>query len=153
MENGHQGKQPVPWHEETPVRPGDYPLSQTGPGGYGTYYAEEEEVDLREYFAVVLRRKWTVLAVLLLVVFTTAIFTFKMKPLYKATATLEISPIQPQVVPFGEEAPRTRIVEQARYIQSQVEIIKSRTLARRVVEVLDLEHSPEFQPHEKSLIS
>ena len=153
MENGHQGKQPVPWHEETPVRPGDYPLSQTGPGGYGTYYAEEEEVDLREYLAVVLRRKWTVLAVLLLVVFTTAIFTFKMKPLYKATATLEISPIQPQVVPFGEEAPRTRIVEQARYIQSQVEIIKSRTLARRVVEVLDLEHSPEFQPHEEGLIS
>ncbi|HDD53331.1 MAG TPA: hypothetical protein ENF32_04620, partial [Thermosulfidibacter takaii] len=151
MENGNTGKQPVPWQEGAPVHPQDQALAQPLPPGYGPYY-EEEEIDLREYLAVILRRRWTVVAVLLLVVFTTAFFTFRMKPLYKATATLEISPTQPQVVPFGDEG-RVRVIEQARYIQSQVEILKSRTLARRVVEALDLEHNPEFQAKKKGYLS
>ncbi len=151
MDNGSTGKHPVPWQEETPVRPQDQALAQSLPPGYGPYY-EEEEIDLREYLAVILRRRWTVLAVLLLVVFTTAFFTFRMKPLYKATATLEISPNQPQVVPFGDDS-RVRLVEQARYIQSQMEILKSRSLARRVVEALDLEQAPEFQGKKRGYLS
>lgn len=151
MDSGNTGKQPVPWQEGTPVHPQDQALAQPVPPGYGPYY-EEEEIDLREYLAVILRRRWTVLAILLLVIFTTAFFTFRMKPLYKATATLEISPNQPQVVPFGDDG-RVRVIEQARYIQSQVEILKSRTLARRVVEALDLEHNPEFQAKKRGYVS
>jgi len=151
MENGNTGKQPAPWQEGVPVQPQDQALAQPFPPGYGPYY-EEEEIDLREYLAVILRRRWTVVAVLLLVVFTTAFFTFRMRPLYKATATLEISPNQPQVVPFGDDG-RIRVIEQARYIQSQVEILKSRTLARKVVEALDLEHNLEFQAKKKGYLS
>ena len=71
MDNGNTGKQPAPWQEGVPVQPQDQALAQPFPPGYGPYY-EEEEIDLREYLAVILRRRWTVVAVLLLVVFTMA---------------------------------------------------------------------------------
>ncbi len=150
MDNGESNlNQPVPqgsagsdigWQRDRSAAP--------VPGQYGSYYHEEEEVDLREYIAVIIRRRWTILAFLLVTVVTTAIFTFKMKPVYKATATLEISFEQPQVTPFGNEA-QARLIEQARYIQSQVEIIKSRNLAGKVIDVLNLKDSPEFKKKEK----
>ncbi len=112
--------------------------------GYGqAQYLEEETIDLRDYLAVILRRKWTILTVFLIVVVTVGIYTFKTRPVYKASATVEINAAQPQLTPFSQ-ASEARLVEQARYLSTQADILKSRTLATRVIEVLDLEHNKEF---------
>ena len=121
--------------------------------GYGQpQYLEEETIDLRDYLAVILRRKWTILAFFLVVVVTVGIYTFKTRPLYKATATVEVNTAQPNVTPFGNQG-EARLIEQARYLKTQADILKSRTLATRVIEVLDLENNPEFNQKNKSLLS
>ncbi len=136
-------------HLPTPHRNGDVkptPVGEYHPAysdAYGYPLRDEETVDLRELIAVIFRRRWTVITFLAVVFFTVAILTFKMKPIYKATATIEISFEQPQVAPFGSES-QARLIEQARYIQSQVEILKSRNLALKVIEMLNLENNPEF---------
>ena len=121
--------------------------------GYGQpQYLEEETIDLRDYLAVILRRKWTILAFFLVVVVTVGIYTFKTRPLYKATATVEVNAAQPNVTPFGNQG-EARLIEQARYLKTQADILKSRTLATRVIELLDLENNPEFNPKTKSAFS
>ncbi len=112
-----------------------------------TPYLLEEKIDFRDYLAVILRRKWTILSIFLVVVITVGIYTFKTPPLYKATATVEIS-AAPQVTPFGAR-PTVRLIEQSRYLKTQADILKSRTLATRVIEVLELENNPEFNGKHK----
>ncbi len=121
--------------------------------GYGqSQYLEEETIDLRDYLAVILRRKWTILAFFLVVVVTVGIYTFKTRPLYKASATVEVNAAQPNVTPFGNQG-EARLIEQARYLKTQADILKSRTLATRVIEILDLENNPEFNRKNKGILS
>jgi len=108
------------------------------------YELEEEELDLRQYIAVIMRRKWTVLAVLVIVLFTASLSVFTQVPLYRATATVEISNTRPNITPFRNDT-RPQYWYQARqYINSQMEVLKSKALAMRVVERLDLENHPEY---------
>ncbi len=132
-----------------PVIPQGKPAEKREEGSYPSYpqYTgyeyREEELDLGEILAAILRRKWTVLSFLLLVFMTTAIVTFRMKPVYRATATVEVSFEEPQALPFRQN-PQARIIEQVRYIETQVEILKSKTLAEKVIYDLNLEESKEF---------
>jgi len=123
-------------HDELPAEPLPYGQPQ---------FFQEEAIDFRDYLAVILRRKWTILAIFMIIVVTVGIYTFRLKPLYQASATVEVNTAQPQMTPFGNQW-QTRIYDQGRYLKTQADILKSRTLAMRVVEVLDLENHPEFNP-------
>ena len=125
--------------EELPAEPLPYAQQQ---------YLQEEAIDLRDYLAVIFRRKWTIFAIFLVIVVTVGIHTFRLKPLYQASATVEINTTQPQMTPFLERW-QPPIYDQGRYLKTQADILKSRTLAMRVVEVLDLENHPEFNPKEE----
>lgn len=96
----------------------------------------EEEVSLRDYLDVLLRRKWLMLGFLLLTFISTAVFTLSATRIYKATATLEVNPEQPKVTKF-EEVVAGEIRAQE-FMQTQVGLLESKTLARRVAEKLDL---------------
>ena len=110
---------------------------------YGEW--EEEELDIRQYLAVLLRRKWVILAVVSVVLFTSVLYVFTQVPLYKATATVEISSVKPNVTPFRDSYGRPQYWYQARdFIESQIDVLKSRALALKVVERLDLENHPEY---------
>jgi len=122
--------------DEVPAEPFPYGQQQ---------FFQEEAIDFRDYLAVILRRKWTIFAIFMIIVVTVGIYTFRLKPLYRATATVEINTVQPQMTPFGNPW-QTHIYDQGRYLKTQADILKSRTLAMRVVEVLDLENHPEFNP-------
>ena len=50
----------------------------------------ETEIHLKDYLRVVVKRKWVVLAVFVAVVTTVAIATFRQRPVYQATAQLQI---------------------------------------------------------------
>jgi capsular exopolysaccharide synthesis family protein len=122
--------------EEVPAEPIPYTQPQ---------FFQEEAIDFRDYLAVILRRKWTIFAIFMIIVVTVGIHTFRLKPLYRASATVEVNTTQPEMTPFGNQW-QGRIYDQGRYLKTQADILKSRTLAMRVVEVLDLENHPEFNP-------
>lgn len=108
---------------------------------------QEDEINLRDYLQVALRRKWIIIAFFVISVSIVAIKTFKATPIYQTTVQTLIDKENPNVVSF-EEVLSTDGVDTA-FIQTQLKIIESRTLARRVIKALNLKENPEFKSDEK----
>ncbi len=123
----------------------DEPYQLPPSPGY-TYapYQEEKEVHLRDYWKVIMKRQWIIIALFLIVLITTAIGTFTMKPVYRGTVSIQINRENPQVVDF-KEIFSVNMWDQD-YYQTQYKILESRSLVRRVVQTLKLSEHPEFQP-------
>ena len=105
---------------------------------------EEKEVNLRDYWKVIQKRRWIIIAFFLIVLIATAVGTFTMRPIYRGTVTIQINKENPQIVDFKEVfAVNTMDMD---YYQTQYKILESRSLARRVIQALKLSEHPEFQP-------
>ena len=96
----------------------------------------EEEISIKDYLDVLLRRKWLVLGFLLLTFISTAVFTLSATRIYKTTATIEVSREQAKVTNF-EEMMGSELRSQE-FMQTQVGLLESKTLAKRVAEKLDM---------------
>jgi len=107
-------------------------------------YLEDEykDVHLRDYLDVLLRRKLIVIVFLALVVSIVTIFSFMMSPLYKATATIQIKMMQPDILAFKDIYKGQR--EGSDYYETQYKILKSRNLVERIVAKLALESKSLF---------
>jgi exopolysaccharide transport family protein len=118
---------------------------QLPPPGYSnTPLQEEKEINLRDYWKVIRKRQWTIVAFFLIVVITTAIGTFTMKPIFRASTTIQINKENPQILDFKEIfAVNTMDMD---YYQTQYKILESRSLAKRVIQNLKLAEHPEFLP-------
>ncbi len=127
---------------EIPPSEGYYQLA---PPGYSYLPTrEEKEVHLRDYWKVIWKRRWTVLALFLIVLITTAIATFTMKPVYRGTVSIQINKENPQVMDFKEIFSVN--MWDLDYYQTQYKVLESRTLAKRVIKELKLSEHPQFQP-------
>ena len=105
---------------------------------------EEKEVNLRDYWKVIRKRQWIIIAFFLIVVITTAIGTFTMKPIYRGSTTIQINKENPQVVNF-QEIFAVNMIDMD-YYQTQYKILESRSIAKRVVQNLKLAEHAEFLP-------
>jgi len=128
--------------------PVDEPYQLPGPPGYGLASQEEKEVNLRDYWKIIRKRRWTILAFFLIVLVTTAIGTFTMKPVYRGTCTIQIDKENPQIVDF-KEIFSVNMWDQD-YYQTQYKILESRSLAKRVIDSLKLSEHSEFLPQPPS---
>jgi len=104
----------------------------------------EEVPHLIDYWQLVLKRRWSVLACLVVVFVTVAIGTLKQKPIYEGKLLLEINPEEPTVVTFREVSQVAPTVDVDSYRETQYKVLKSRSLAERVVRDLQLYRFPEF---------
>jgi len=105
---------------------------------------EPKEAELRDYWKVILKRKWTIISFTFIVLIATGVMTFTMTPIYRSTATLQINKENPQVVDF-KEIFSVNMMEMD-YYQTQYRVLESRTLAKRVIHFLNLSEHPEFLP-------
>jgi capsular exopolysaccharide synthesis family protein len=106
------------------------------------YPVVEEDTELLRYLEIILRRKGIILTFFTVVFVTVLIGSLLKRPVYKATATLEISPESPKIVKFEDVVavqPST-----GEFYETQYKLLKSRSLARRVIDKLDLSQYPEF---------
>lgn len=106
--------------------------------------APEEVPHLLDYWHLVLKRRWTVLACALVVFSTAAVDTLKKRPVYEGVVTIEINPDLPQVFNFKEVGESQPSIDVDAYRGTQFSILKSRTLAESVVKDLELYRVPEF---------
>ena len=108
---------------------------------------QEEVIDLRQYWRIVDRFKWRIAALSVAVAMLTAMVVFSMTPRYQATATLMIEAEQAKALSieevYGLDSSRKE------YFLTQFEILKSRKIAERVVERLDLVSHPLFDPEQQ----
>lgn len=104
----------------------------------------QQKVHLRDYLWVVRKRAWTLIAVLVILVTTVTIKTFNTRPMYGANARLLIEKEELNIVSFKEVLAVNPTAED--YYRNQLEVLKSRSLAKRVIDKLDLKNNPEFAP-------
>ena len=127
----------------------DYQQFSPPPGYPFMPLPEEKEVHLRDYWKVIRKRLWMVMAIALIAVVIAAVKAFTTKPLYRGTTTLQINIENPQIVDFKEIF--TVNMWAMDYYQTQYKILESRSLARRVVHKMNLAAHPEFLPEPPSL--
>jgi capsular exopolysaccharide synthesis family protein len=117
-----------------------YPVTIT-PSLSGEY--SEETLHLMDYWRVLVTRGWTILAILTTVLLITVIYTLKQTPIYKATASIQIDMENPNILSFKDVYQIETATDDT--LRTQFEVLKSRTLARRVIEDLKLDRNNEFQ--------
>ncbi len=107
---------------------------------------EEEEAGIRllYYWHVVFKHKWKVLSIAFLVTLGTAIHLSSLVPMYQATAVLLIEQSKTKVVSI-ENVYSADYGSQS-YMQTQIELMKSRHLVEEVVRQEHLDLAPEFNP-------
>ncbi len=103
-------------------------------------YREDEEIQLRDYLDVIVRRKWLILTVFALTLLSTLVFTLASTKIYQAAAVIEVNQETPQVTKF-EEVLASKV--QAReFYETQVELLCSRAMNNRLLDKLDLVDHP-----------
>lgn len=107
---------------------------------------DDDQIDLLKLWQTVWLRKWSIIALTLVVAMVTVIIVLSLTPIYRATATMLIGLKQPNVVSiekvYGLEGSGNE------YLQTQLELFKTRSLAERVVKDLNLTTHPEFDPRQ-----
>ena len=104
----------------------------------------ENVINLRHYWRVLMANKWWIAGLVLVVVALTALIVTKLDSVYRATTTVLIESSEAKVVSIEDiYSVNTRNKE---YFLTQFEILKSRELAERVITRLDLTNHPEFDP-------
>ena len=104
----------------------------------------EEGPDLRAYWRIIQKRRWTILSILLITFASVLIVTIKEKPIYRADSLLEIEKENPSI-PTVQELFQLEDVSD-NYLETQYKVLQSDTLARRVIEELHLDQVKEFNP-------
>ena len=107
---------------------------------------EGDTLDIVEYWRAISKRRWSIFGLTVLVAILAALIVSSMRPIYRSTATLLIEQGKSKVVSIEEVYSQGLI--QREYYQTQVEILKSDELARKVVEKLKLTKHPEYDPRQ-----
>ena len=103
---------------------------------------QEEEIHLRDYLDVILRRKWVVIVTLLVTFTTVAIFTFAQTPLFLATGMIKTSPTARNVTNF--QSMEESFLKAQEYISTQVKLLQSESLLRKLITTMDLPNNELF---------
>jgi capsular exopolysaccharide synthesis family protein len=102
------------------------------------------EPHLLDYIRILRKHEWLILTFLLTVVTLVSIGTFKMKPVYQATARIEIDRDTPAITPFQAADSDGLYEDLENYIETQSKIIQSDTLAMDTIRKTDLADNPAF---------
>jgi polysaccharide biosynthesis transport protein len=106
---------------------------------------KNQEIDLKDYWRVIVKRRWLALTFAGALIFLTAVFSFLAKPQYKSTVTLLIEEQTSRMLSIEESfGYQPRVVEDLRFFNTQLQLLKSKSLAERVATKLNLLTNPEF---------
>jgi len=117
---------------------------------------ETEEVDLLEYWRMIVKRKWVLITCTGALVLFTGVFSFLATPQYRSTATLLIEGELSKILSIEDELGYSRNFEDLRSFNTSLRLLKSKSLAERVARKMNLLNRPEFgagKKQKKSLLT
>ena len=131
-----------------PARPGresDTSLAEIAQGrAYGKYsrYGTQPETNVRQYLHVVLKRKWLILSLVLVISSLVTIQAYREPSIYQGNTQIRIEPKQGSILQSGGSL----VINQTdpNFWGTQLKLLQSPNLARQVVLTLDLQNNPEF---------
>lgn len=101
-----------------------------------------DEVELRDYIEVIRKQKWIIILAAAVATISALVVSLKMTPIYQASTTLMVSSPPEPTLNLLEVFKNTQGLPsqyQTSYLKSYQELIKSRGLAEKVIEALDLD--------------
>jgi capsular exopolysaccharide synthesis family protein len=107
---------------------------------------ERKEIDILEYWRIVLKRKWILLTFSALLVTFSGIFSYTATPMYRATASIMIE--EPSTGVFNLQdvlGGGYQYDYMGTYFNTQLRLLQSRSLAERVAKKMNLASRPELQ--------
>src|SRR3979490_1830342 len=102
------------------------------------------EPHLYDYLLILRKHQWLILSFMLAVVTIVAIATFRMQPVYVATARVEIDRENANILPFQGTDSYDFMMDLENYIETQSKILTSETLALQTIRNGGLSARPEF---------
>lgn len=101
--------------------------------------AADDGLDLRQLFRVVLKYKWLLIGLTLVFGLIAAMQSLRSTPKYSATVVLQIERSAQRVVAFDQDVDvEQQIYDDGTQLQTQIELLKSRALAERVIDEMGL---------------
>ena len=123
-------------------RPAGAPGSlAAGRSGWAEPGDEQPLLDVAVYWRLALKYRFLILGCFLAALVIGATLTLLMTPIYTAEATLQIDRESARVFDAAEVAPRENMVQGEEFFQTQYGLLRSRSLAERVIESLGLASS------------
>src|SRR5689334_21048039 len=102
------------------------------------------EPHLYDYLLILRKHQWLILSFMLSVVTIVSIATFRMQPVYVATARIEIDKENANILPFQGGDSYDYMMDSDNYIETQSKILTSETLALQTIRNNGLALRPEF---------
>ncbi|HSQ25462.1 MAG TPA: polysaccharide biosynthesis tyrosine autokinase [Pyrinomonadaceae bacterium] len=116
-------------------------LTQAKP--YGRYGNTTAEVNLKEYLFVVLKRKWLIMSLVLVVTSLATIQAYREPSIYEGATTIKIEQKAQSILQSGAGG---IVIGQndPNFWGTQLKLLQNPSLARQVILRLDLQHNPTF---------
>lgn len=123
----------------------DRPLRElTQPVPAAASASSQEPTHLREYLAVVLKRKWLILSLMVVVTSLVSIQMYRLPSIYEAWTQVQIEQKPKSVVSTGRAGDLVIRSNDPNYWNTQLQKLKTQRLARQVILRLDLQNNPNF---------
>ena len=105
----------------------------------------QRETTIRDYWLILTKQRWTIIAFAAVVLILTTIATFKTTPIYEAVGRIAINRESADALPFKDSASNPTTDEDYTIaMETQVRILHSDNLAMRVIRKLGLDNNPSF---------
>ncbi len=103
------------------------------------------QTNLRDYWKILVRQRWVVIAFFSICAVTVSLGTFLMKPLYRATTNVLIEGENSNILRAEEASSGTSFDIFENYLETQMSIIKSRSVAGEVFEEFKLDTTERYR--------
>ena len=120
-------------------------------GGFGlnSYYGNENEILLREYWRAIYKHLWLVIGITVLVTMVATVYVARQPDIYEAQARVQVDLENSNGVSGSAKNSSVIVNNQTTdpaYFNTQLQILSGPGLLRRVVKTLDLPHDQGFMP-------
>jgi capsular exopolysaccharide synthesis family protein len=99
----------------------------------------QDYVSFATYWHTLMKRRWTIVTVAVVVTVIAAIVSFRMQPVFKATARVQVEADTPLIQSLQDLFQKATADDT--FVQTQIQILKSENLAWRTIEELNLTDS------------
>jgi polysaccharide biosynthesis transport protein len=121
----------------------DAPIDPPQSYNYGVDPNAENEVHLLDYWRAIRKRLWLVLGIVALITMLAVVYVARKPDFYEAQARVQVD-LEDTGAIVNNTRPLYGPTDDPIYFNTQLQILVSPGLLRRVVRTLDLEHNPDF---------
>jgi capsular exopolysaccharide synthesis family protein len=128
---------------EAPIEAFDRPIETPQSYNYGVDPNADNDVHLLDYWRAIRKRLWLVIGIVALVTMLSVVYVARKPDVYEAQARVQVD-LEETGNLVNNQRPLYGPTDDPIYFNTQLQILVSPGLMRRVVRTLDLEHNPDF---------